>query len=158
MGLGKTIEMLSLIHTNRYDPERMSLSGNNSSPTTLIVCPMALLAQWRDEVIRGSLPDSMTVEVYYGGSRSQEIRQKFCSVSAPDVLVTTFGVIMSEMNRQEGLSNRGSDFTLFDVDFWRVVLDEAHHIKNRRSKTAKACHALKSRRRWALTGTPIQVR
>ncbi|SAL99318.1 hypothetical protein [Absidia glauca] len=156
MGLGKTIEMLSLIHTNRYDSTRMSLNGKNSSPTTLIVCPMALLAQWRDEVIRGSFPDSMTVEVYYGGSRSQEIRQKFCSESAPDVLVTTFGVIMSEMNRQEGLSNRASDFTLFDVDFWRVVLDEAHHIKNRRSKTAKACHALKSRRRWALTGTPIQ--
>ncbi|CAO3585381.1 unnamed protein product [Absidia cylindrospora] len=155
MGLGKTIEMLSLIHTNRFDSTKMALEGRNSSPTTLIVCPMALLAQWRDEVIRGSLPDTMSVEVYYGDSRPQEIQQRYCSQSAPDVLVTTYGVIMGEMNRTEG-TTRGSNFTLFDVDFWRIVLDEAHHIKNRRSKTAMACHTLKSTRRWALTGTPIQ--
>ncbi|KAI8343720.1 SNF2 family N-terminal domain-containing protein [Chlamydoabsidia padenii] len=155
MGLGKTIEMLSLIHTNRFARGEMSLAEPNSSPTTLIVCPMALLAQWRDEITRGSLPDTMTVEVYYNNSKSQDIQPKFCSESAPDVLVTTYGTILAEMNRLEE-KGRKSKFTLFDVDFWRVVLDEAHHIKNRRSKTAKACHLLQSKRRWALSGTPIQ--
>ncbi|KAI8082794.1 SNF2 family N-terminal domain-containing protein [Halteromyces radiatus] len=152
MGLGKTIEMLSLIHTNRFVPGKMSLENDYSSPTTLIICPMALLAQWRDEITRSSAPDSLIVEVYYGGSRPQDFRQRYCSDSAPDVLVTTYGVIMSEMNRPEN----GGEMTLFNVNFWRIVLDEAHHIKNRLSKTAKACHLLKSRRRWALTGTPIQ--
>ena len=37
----------------------------------------------------------------------------------------------------------------------RVVLDEAHFAKSRNTKTAKATYALKARRRWALTGTPI---
>ncbi|KAI9306442.1 SNF2 family N-terminal domain-containing protein [Cunninghamella echinulata] len=152
MGLGKTIEMLSLIHANRYNPDEMSPppNGTNKSPTTLIVCPTSLLAQWRDEVIRGSVPGSMKVEVYYGGSRTSDLQQQFCvwDGTAPDVLVTTYGVIMFESNRSES--------TLADIEFWRIVLDEAHHIKNRMSKTAKACYTLKSTRRWALTGTPIQ--
>lgn len=38
------------------------------------------------------------------------------------------------------------------VDWLRVVLDEAHTIKNRTSRGAKACYDLKSQRRWALTG------
>lgn len=48
--------------------------------------------------------------------------------------------------------------TLVDlpVEFHRVVLDEAHQIKSRLTKTAKACYALNSVRRWVVTGTPIQ--
>jgi DNA repair protein RAD5 len=40
----------------------------------------------------------------------------------------------------------------FTVEFFRVVLDEAHTIKSRNTKTAKACYALRAERRWALTG------
>lgn len=32
----------------------------------------------------------------------------------------------------------------------------AHAIKNPRTQAAKACHALKADRRWAVTGTPLQ--
>ncbi|CAO3632965.1 unnamed protein product [Cunninghamella blakesleeana] len=152
MGLGKTIEMLSLIHANRFNADDMTPPPNKNykSPTTLIVCPTSLLAQWRDEVIRGSVPDSMTVEVYYGGSRVSDLRGRFCiwDGTAPDVLITTYGTVLMESCK--------SDSLLGEIEFWRIILDEAHQIKNRACKTAKACHALKSTRRWAVTGTPIQ--
>jgi hypothetical protein len=40
-------------------------------------------------------------------------------------------------------------------EFLRIVLDEAHNIKNRTALVSKACYELKGQRRWALTGTPI---
>ncbi|KAL8292853.1 hypothetical protein RQP46_000547 [Phenoliferia psychrophenolica] len=44
---------------------------------------------------------------------------------------------------------------LFSIEWFRVVLDEAHLIKSRTTRNAKACYALKAQRRWCLTGTPI---
>lgn len=171
MGLGKTIEILSLLHTNRFDKEKDSIPsirtttvkiGNNSkrtvqkSPTTLIVCPMSLLAQWRDEIIRGSNPDTITVEVYYGDERSKRSIRDLCSWngSAPDVLITTYGTLMAEWNKIQTTSSHESP--LYGVEYWRVVLDEAHQIKNRLSKTSQACRDVQAKRRWAVTGTPIQ--
>ncbi|CDO71519.1 hypothetical protein BN946_scf184910.g18 [Trametes cinnabarina] len=45
---------------------------------------------------------------------------------------------------------------IFRVKWWRVVLDEAHNIKNRNTKAAIACCALEAKYRWCLTGTPMQ--
>jgi Superfamily II DNA/RNA helicases, SNF2 family len=44
---------------------------------------------------------------------------------------------------------------LFGIKWWRVVLDEAHTIKNVKTKGAIACCELQSKYRWCLTGTPM---
>lgn len=44
---------------------------------------------------------------------------------------------------------------LFHVKWWRIVLDEAHNIKNRKTKAALACCDLEGKFRWCLTGTPM---
>ncbi|KAL6542853.1 hypothetical protein OROHE_010373 [Orobanche hederae] len=45
---------------------------------------------------------------------------------------------------------------LAQVGWFRVVLDEAQSIKNHRTQVARACWGLRAKRRWCLSGTPIQ--
>ncbi|KAI7897119.1 SNF2 family N-terminal domain-containing protein [Mucor mucedo] len=45
---------------------------------------------------------------------------------------------------------------LFQIDWHRIVLDEAQFIKNRMTKASLSCATLKAAKRWCLTGTPIQ--
>ena len=44
---------------------------------------------------------------------------------------------------------------LHQIEWHRVVLDEAHYIKNPNTRTSESCRGLKSKYRWAMTGTPI---
>ncbi|RUS14420.1 SNF2 family N-terminal domain-containing protein [Endogone sp. FLAS-F59071] len=157
MGLGKTIEILSLIHVNRPTfplPSTTPTPSRTASPTTLIICPMSLLAQWRDELLRGSAPGSLTVDVYYGGAKDRHLCESCTRWDgrAPDVVVTSYGTVMSEWCAEMGERKEG----VFGIEWWRIVLDEAHQIKGRITKTAKSCFALAAQRRWVVTGTPIQ--
>ncbi|MCJ1474863.1 DNA helicase rad5 [Lambiella insularis] len=177
MGLGKTIEMLSLMHTHRSD---ISLQASESGPTsvnnlprlpknsssveaapctTLVVAPMSLLAQWESEAAKASKPGTLKTLVYYGSEKAANLQTLCCganAASAPNLVITSYGVILSEFNQVANRGgDRGSHGGLFSLDFFRIILDEAHFIKNRQSKTAKACYELSAQHRWVLTGTPI---
>ncbi|KAL5418885.1 hypothetical protein PMIN03_000732 [Paraphaeosphaeria minitans] len=173
MGLGKTIEMLSLIHTNRNDITRSDPSVLKSLPrlpknstavepapyTTLVIAPMSLLAQWQSEAEKASKEGTLKVMLYYGAEKAVNL-QKLCSASnganAPNVIITSYGTVLAEygqLAKQDG--NVGSHGGIFSLDYFRIILDEAHYIKNRQSKTAKACYELSAKHRWVLTGTPI---
>ena len=177
MGLGKTIEMLGLMHSHRSDIAiqassarpttvnalpRLPRSSNSIEPapaTTLVVAPMSLLAQWDSEAVKASTPGSFKTMVYYGSEKVVDLRNLCCeanAASAPNLIITSYGVVLSEFGqviRNDG--DRGSLGGLFALDFFRVILDEAHFIKNRQSKTAKACYEIAAQHRWVLTGTPI---
>ncbi|KAJ4343674.1 DNA helicase rad5 [Ascochyta clinopodiicola] len=174
MGLGKTIEMMSLIHTHRNHPDQTEQSAapralprlqktsaavEPAPYTTLVIAPMSLLAQWHSEAEKASKEGTMKAMVYYGSEKAVNL-QKLCCASnaanAPNVIITSYGTVLSEFNQvaaQDG--NRGSHGGIFSLEYFRIILDEAHYIKNRQSKTAKACYELSARHRWVLTGTPI---
>ncbi|KAL4802059.1 DNA repair protein rad5 [Aspergillus unguis] len=168
MGLGKTIEMLSLVHSNRNVPPsnnsgdlaRLPTSGVVPGPyTTLVVAPTSLLAQWESEAIKASNEGSMKVLMYYGNEKSVNLRE-LCSAgnaAAPNVIVTSYGVVLAEHKTHQSIAAVSSwtPGNLFSVEFFRIILDEAHIIKNRRSKSARACYDLRATHRWVLTGTPI---
>ena len=178
MGLGKTIQMLSLVHSHRSKIPRQprALDGgmsnvnhlprlSNSSTvldapfTTLVIAPMSLLSQWRSEAEKASKEGTLKVELYYGNEKSNNL-QALCSTGnasqAPDVVITSYGIILSEFSSIAAKNgDKSSHNGIFSLKFFRVILDEAHHIKNRASKTAKACYEISAEHRWVLTGTPI---
>ena len=177
MGLGKTIEMLSLMHSHKSEASLQRSDARSSSTTslprlpkdsssvasapctTLVVAPMSLLAQWESEAAKASKPGTFKTMVYYGSDKVANLQNLCCeanAASAPNLIITSYGIVLSEFNQVACRGgDRGSHGGLFSLDFFRVILDEAHFIKNRQSKTAKACYEINAQHRWVLTGTPI---
>ncbi|SRR5712692_1685453 len=58
-------------------------------------------------------------------------------------------------NKKKSATSGKRKDALFRVKWWRIVLDEAHNIKNRNTKAAQGCCALEGKYRWCLTGTPL---
>lgn len=164
MGLGKTISTMALVHSVvDTKPTRVPRYAAN---TTLVVAPMSLLSQWESEALACSQPGKVKVYVYYGNN-SFSFDDVMVPSDVPRVVVTSYGTVMAEHTSfSRYCSSRGIDPedeqallelppSLFTMRFFRVVIDEAHTIKNRATKTAKSCFALRADRKWALTGTPI---
>ncbi|EOA12458.1 hypothetical protein CARUB_v10025760mg [Capsella rubella] len=167
MGLGKTVMTIALIlaRPGRGNPENVDdMAADVNADTrkskeshtaiisvkakggTLIICPMALLSQWKDELETHSKPDTVSVLVYYGGDRTHDAKEIACH----DVVLTTYGVLTSayKQDRVNSIFHR--------IDWYRIVLDEAHTIKSWKTQAAKATFELSSHCRWCLTGTPLQ--
>ncbi|KAH6917080.1 DNA repair protein RAD5 [Coprinopsis sp. MPI-PUGE-AT-0042] len=179
VGMGKTIMLSALIQTSlptkddirsgeppRKSAKQLRLNSafkavsrktSQSAPSaTLIVAPTSLLAQWEEELKRSSKPDTVDVFVWHGQNRLDLeglIDQGDEDGDQPKtlkVVITSYGTLASEHSKSEKYKS-----PIFEIEWLRVVLDEAHACKSRTSKTAKAVYALNARRRWAVTGTPI---
>ncbi|WP_435768963.1 DEAD/DEAH box helicase, partial [Nocardioides sp. SYSU DS0651] len=130
MGLGKTVTLVAL-HLHRLE---QGLSGGGP---TLVVCPASLLGNWEAEVQR--FAPGVPVRRFHGGARSLE-----GLAETGGFVLTTYGTL----RRDAGL--------LTAVAWDLVVADEAQHVKNSRTSTARALRQLTSRARVALTGTPVE--
>ncbi|KAJ3142774.1 hypothetical protein HDU90_002645 [Geranomyces variabilis] len=153
MGLGKTVQTISLIVASR--------SEDAACKTTLIVAPLALINQWEQEILTKTKQGTLKVLLYHGNARPKDPKK----LMSYDVVITTFSLIASECPKQpKSKKNDTADELklpkeagpLFKVKWFRVVLDEAQTIKNKTTKSALGCCALLARRRFCLSGTPIQ--
>ncbi|XP_077218275.1 DNA/RNA helicase protein [Tasmannia lanceolata] len=111
--------------------------------TTLIVCPPSVFATWITQLGEHTRQGSLKVYMYYG-ERTKEAKeiQKF------DIVLTTYSTLAGEVYWKKS--------PIKEIEWLRVILDEAHQIKNASALQSQAIHALKAKRRWAVTGTPIQ--
>jgi superfamily II DNA or RNA helicase len=105
---------------------------------TLVVCPASLLGNWEAEIER--FAPGVPVRRFHGGARSLD------DLAGPDAgfVLTTYGTLRSDVA------------SLAAVDWDLVVADEAQHVKNSRTSTARALRQLPNRARVALTGTPVE--
>lgn len=144
MGMGKTVQMISLLLSDRKKP-------------TLVVAPTVAIMQWRNEIAKYT--EDFKVLVWHGASRTVDVKK----LKQFDVVLTSYAVLESSYRKQEsGFKRKGEllkeKSPIHGIQWHRVILDEAHNIKERATNTAKGAFALQASYRWCLSGTPLQNR
>ncbi|KUL54271.1 DEAD/DEAH box helicase [Streptomyces sp. NRRL S-1521] len=128
MGLGKTITLISL-HLHRQTQE-------DSTGPTLVVCPTSLMGNWQREIEK--FAPGTRVRRFHGAQRCLE------GLADGEFVLTTYGTMRLDAEK------------LGQTPWGMVVADEAQHVKNPYSATARQLRTIKARARVALTGTPVE--
>nr|CCA25894.1 PREDICTED: similar to SNF2 domaincontaining protein [Albugo laibachii Nc14] len=213
MGMGKTVQAISLILRNTRD----SNDSNEIIGGTLVVCPLVAVTQWKSEIERFVKRDHLSIYIHHGGKRMESPSK----IASYDIVLTTYSILEAEIRstlsiakvpcaycsksflpdklmlhnkyfcgpnaKRTGLQSKQSRKSmekrspppkkanakakankkplpnlkrspLHRIHWTRIVLDEAHYIKDRRCNTAKSVFLLNASYRWCLTGTPLQNR
>ena len=129
MGLGKTITMIGLMVANILD-------------RTLIVLPPILIKQWRDQIFKTTRHEAL---VYHGATKKKTSLEMLKNAR---IVLTSYETI--------SLSDEKKD--IHQVEWDRVIFDEAHHLRNKKTARHLGATTLKARIKWMVTGTPIQNR
>ncbi|MFK7989127.1 MAG: SNF2-related protein [Sandaracinaceae bacterium] len=131
MGLGKTLQTIALLVWAKNKHKRQ---------LNLVVAPTSVVPNWQREIEK--FAPSLKVVIWQGQNRERQRDE----LNDADVMITSYALLRRD---EELLQSLGLRY---------VVLDEAQHIKNPMSATARAAKKLESERRLALTGTPIENR
>ncbi|KAL8832956.1 MAG: hypothetical protein Q9170_004616 [Blastenia crenularia] len=161
MGLGKTLSILSLVvhdlpaakefaAQKPPAPEEDEAPLARNSKTTLLVSPLSTVANWEEQIKTHIASGALTYYIYHGSSRNKDIEM----LSRFNLIITTYQIVSSEFSSRG--SKKGEGSPLFQTNFYRIVLDEAHSIREQATKQSQAICALSAQRRWAVTGTPVQ--
>ncbi|KAI0537582.1 P-loop containing nucleoside triphosphate hydrolase protein [Xylaria digitata] len=146
MGIGKTVQSIACILAN---PPSKKAVREQKSVTLIIVPNQGLIKQWTEELMRHAKISKKEVCKYAGGKTGV-----LGMVSYPVVLATysqvekDFRLFKNKKEDDEG--------PLFEIEFFRIILDEGDNIKNYNGNTSKACAELKASLKWVLSGTPLR--
>jgi superfamily II DNA or RNA helicase len=140
MGLGKTIQALAHLLIEKQQ-------GRLTKPV-LIVAPTSVIFNWANEIEK--FTPQLTYQVLHGSKRHQhfgciEGLEKPGSDEKPvDIIITSYALITKDLD----LYN--------EQKFYYLILDEAHYIKNTKTKLYQAFMSLKAEHKLCLTGTPME--
>ncbi|XP_008195590.2 transcriptional regulator ATRX homolog isoform X2 [Tribolium castaneum] len=156
MGLGKTLQVITLSHTLLINSEKTNVKK------VLVVSPLNTVLNWVSE-FKQWLPDCEEYDVYELVSFKQNYERQYQVKTWHDhggVLIIGYDMFRNLSNPdnkrlskkmraafQEALVDPGPDL---------VICDEGHLLKNEKTNTSIAMNRLKTLRRIVLTGTPLQ--
>ncbi|KAL7796565.1 SNF2 family N-terminal domain-containing protein [Trichoderma ceciliae] len=180
MGLGKTLSILSLISSTideaqqfqHLPPEQPSAPETaqaksdldaaqaplgltpvaRNTKSTLIICPLSTITNWEEQIKQHVAPGKLSYHIYHGPNRIKDLTR----LAAFDVVITTYGSVSNELSSRR--KAKTGSYPLEELAWFRIVLDEAHMIREQTTMQFKAIVRLQAQRRWAVTGTPVQNR
>lgn len=146
MGLGKTIQSIAFLAAvfgkdGDLPESSVSKERRRTRGPVLIVCPSSLIHNWENEFSKWA---TFSVCIYHGPNCDLMIDK--LEARGVEILITSF-----DTYRIHGR-------ILSDIEWEIVIVDEAHRLKNEKSKLYEACLAIKTRKRYGLTGTIMQNR
>ncbi len=132
MGLGKTLQAIALILDEKLN--------NSDYHPSLVVCPSSLTLNWISEINKFAPTLKAAAVIGVAAERTEIIN----NIGDYDVVITSYPLLMRDIEQYEG------------IEFGLHFIDEAQFVKNHTTQSAKAVKAVKSRIRFALTGTPVE--
>lgn len=179
MGLGKTIEILSLILLNKRQTKELETFIANDGKTiykskvSLIICPNAILQQWIDEIECHTLR-SLRIFYYKGYQHvkkffeTENITEIVRSLADYDIIITSYNVVSTEVHYAEYNASLRPRRTISPIkydyssplsllQFFRIILDEVQMLQSDSTNAAKCTSLLHRVHTWGVSGTPIQL-
>ncbi|XP_046442812.1 transcriptional regulator ATRX homolog isoform X3 [Daphnia pulex] len=157
MGLGKSLQVVTLVHT-------VLTNKACKVDRVLVVCPLSTVLNWVNE-FNVWLPPNSDVEVYEMASakgNSKDIRKYTLQswLEGGGVMIIGYDMYrnLTNENNKKITKKERDVFTrsLVDPGPQLVVCDEGHLLKNEKTALSKAMNKIATRRRVVLTGTPLQ--
>ncbi|KAL7498338.1 hypothetical protein ACHAWT_009386 [Skeletonema menzelii] len=178
MGLGKSIQTIGLILLApaagvKYDLPSVNGEAGSKMPAvqtttrcTLIVCPVSVLGNWTDQVNSFVAPGVLNVQLYHGADRHEILSE--VQNGDIDILLVSYNTLASDHDafvasqdasngnkKKKAKRARTMATSIFDIHFHRIVLDEAHLIRNSKTRAFKGVSKINADRKLCLTGTPF---
>jgi len=132
MGLGKTIQALTHLLVEKQQ-------GRLTKPV-LIVAPTSVIFNWANEIEK--FTPQLSYQVLHGIKRKVFLDEN--TLNNTDIIITSYALIVRDLEFYQ------------EQKFYYLILDEAHYIKNTKTKLYKAFLDLKAQHKLCLTGTPME--
>ncbi|MDX2211931.1 MAG: DEAD/DEAH box helicase [Oculatellaceae cyanobacterium bins.114] len=141
MGLGKTIQVIARLLQEREIAQQNRVKN---IPPTLLIAPTSVVGNWYREIQKFA-PDLKAV-VHHGTQRAKDTKDFKQICRENDLVITSFTLARKDIK------------LLGEIQWHRIVLDEAQNIKNPKADLTKSILKLSAPHRLALTGTPVENR
>lgn len=139
-----------------------SETSTKSCITTLIVCPVSVMSNWINQVEQHIKPGVLRVATYQGPNRMRILDD--VARNKIDIMLASYQTLAVDYANEFGDKDKNGapsmkkmkQTSIFSFKYHRIVLDEAHIIRNPKTAMSKACLEFDAEFKFGLSGTPIQ--